>query len=538
MPGAGNSSLATEHISRSPFATYYTFMQEYQNIPVHGTMVKVAVGKSGKIQSINGSYFQTYDWPHFPEHKKTDLPEAFMSSVDNETIIEQRNKIIVGATGTPSLLTEFDLIDKNHNTHRTLIIDDNGEVLEDDDHRVYFTAGDSLVTGKVFLPDPLTSAGVVYGGDFTDMEDADNAALNDQRFEVEFNAWFENDTFFLKTDSLLLKDINAPTIPVAYSITPSFDFLRSEDGFEDVNVFYHLTNFNAYIKLLGYDALQHIPLSIDTHGASGADQSFYTGGANPAIQYGEGGVDDAEDADVILHEYGHALSDYASPGSNLGLERHAIDEAYGDYFAVSYSRGFSDFNWGDVFSWDGHNEFWAGRNADTEKHYPEDNGLDYYGSSEIWSGALMDIFDAIGKENTDLLVIEALYGSFPNMTMPDAAQLILSAETTIFTGTFHDLVYAKLYERGLIAPDAIDSPSNNTMHLFPNPAHSVIQIMTNDPAPFSVIVTDITGKQVLAFDDVIPGQEINIASLQNGIYTVTIQTGDSIRKTEKLVIIR
>ena len=39
----------------------------------------------------------------------------------------------------------------------------------------------------------------------------------------------------------------------------------------------------------------------------GVDNSFTTDHPTNEIRYGKGGVDDAEDAEVILHEYGHAL---------------------------------------------------------------------------------------------------------------------------------------------------------------------------------------------------------------------------------------
>ncbi|MFZ1591444.1 MAG: hypothetical protein WAT27_05130, partial [Chitinophagales bacterium] len=142
-----------------------------------------------------------------------------------------------------------------------------------------------------------------------------------------------------------------------------------------------------------------------------------------------------------------------------------IDEGYGDYFAASYSRKFSDYNWENIFSWDGHNEFWFGRNANTSKHYPEDNSDNIYAASEIWSGALMDIFDIIGKSNCDQLVYETLFGSFPNMTMPDAALLILNAEATIFGGLYYEQVYDALYARGLIYPNAVSNFTNNNIQI-------------------------------------------------------------------------
>jgi hypothetical protein len=45
-----------------------------------------------------------------------------------------------------------------------------------------------LVTGKVFNPDPLTSANVVYGGAYQDSSDADIVVLNNQRQTKTFKA--------------------------------------------------------------------------------------------------------------------------------------------------------------------------------------------------------------------------------------------------------------------------------------------------------------------------------------------------------------
>ncbi|MFN3940010.1 MAG: T9SS type A sorting domain-containing protein, partial [Chitinophagales bacterium] len=265
------------------------------------------------------------------------------------------------------------------------------------------------------------------------------------------NASFESDIFYLKNDHIVLKDLGAPTIAVATSETPSFNYTRSQSGFEDVNTFYHLTNFANYITALGYSALQDFYIEVDPHGASGADQSFFTGGVIPTIQYGEGGVDDAEDADVIIHEYAHALSHQASPGSNTGFERRAADEGYGDYLAASYSRQFSDYMWGNVFNWDGHNEFWSGRQVNTTKVYPTDVvNPDIYKTGEIWSSALMDIYNILGAEVTDKLVFESLYGSFANMGLQDAAMLILNAENTIYGGMYNTVLYETLNARGLI----------------------------------------------------------------------------------------
>jgi hypothetical protein len=48
------------------------------------------------------------------------------------------------------------------------------------------------------------------------------------------------------------------------------------------------------------------------------------------IKYGSGAVDDAEDADVILHEYGHSIQDDQVPGFGAGHQAGSIGEGFGD----------------------------------------------------------------------------------------------------------------------------------------------------------------------------------------------------------------
>ena len=129
-----------------------------------------------------------------------------------------------------------------------------------------------------------------------------------------------------------------------------------------MNVFYHIDKMRRYIESLGFTDVNPQAYSggilCDPHGLNGDDNSHFIP-SQDRLAWGEGGVDDAEDADVIWHEFGHAIQDFIVAGfqGNEGL-----GEGFADYWAESYSRSLGtwaktdeEYNW--VYGWDGHNEF-------------------------------------------------------------------------------------------------------------------------------------------------------------------------------------
>jgi hypothetical protein len=71
------------------------------------------------------------------------------------------------------------------------------------------------------------------------------------------------------------------------------------------------------------------------------------------ITLGRGGVPDAEDADVILHEFGHAIQDAICPNFGQSAEAAAMGEGFGDYLAARYfdHRRSADYRTS-VMTWD------------------------------------------------------------------------------------------------------------------------------------------------------------------------------------------
>src|SRR3954451_3126255 len=120
-----------------------------------------------------------------------------------------------------------------------------------------------------------------------------------------------------------------------------FVYTRDQDQFEQTMGYYWVTQAQRYIQSLGFGSTlpavnkRQQLLRINQYGG---DNSFYRNGTRKlTITLGKGGVDDAEDAEVIVHEYGHSVQDDQVPGFGSTLEAGSIGEAFGDYLAVTVS---------------------------------------------------------------------------------------------------------------------------------------------------------------------------------------------------------
>lgn len=427
---------------------------------------------------------------------------------------------------------------------KEILFDENGSVVFENDQMSYHhnhLAGDTTVKTKVFNPDPLTTAGVVYGTPYKDYSDADSAVLNNQRIDTSMTVTFQNDTFYLSNQFCVVGEFDLPVKPICNGVGLSqMYYTRSNDCFEQTNVFYHLTTYKKYMENLGFIDLMADTLFVDAQGWSGQDNSSFSPSEN-LLSFGEGGVDDAEDADVVLHEYQHAIAFSAAPGTNTGNERKALDEANGDYIAASYSRNISEHDWDKVFTWDGHNQFWAGRNAISSKHYPDDlSGTSFYNNTDIWAATLMQIWEDIGMEKTDKLTLESIHSYSAGMSMQNAAELIVYADSMIYGGQHYNAIMRRFCDRGLISTAACNSIPNGIA----DKSEEGIQIRGNHPGSNTIQVlsgglyhhykiNSLEGKELFSGSLDKTGT-IDLSTLQSGMYFVTV-TGESATQSIKVV---
>ena len=445
-------SISIKHINRieSKRGIHLAFDQYYEDVRIFRSMIKVNMDQKGNILSVfDNSYRIGAPLSAVFPVEQVAGNYCNQESIDAKSYKQEAVYFLVGKKLLPALRLH---VNKSAEINYEVILDAEGKVIYQKNLTLYYCAkpSDSIVTAAVFLPDPLTTAGVTYGAPYVDNSDNDVTELNAERANITMIADYNGGTFTLQSPYVIITEHSIPNVPPVTSATDDFTFTRAQQGFEDVNVYYHIYTFQNHIQNLGFNNLVNYAIECDTHGLNGSDNSMFSPGPPARLTFGEGGVDDAEDADVIIHEYGHAISNSAAPGTNSGSERNALEEANGDYFAVSYSRYLDPYKWENVFSWDGHNPFWPGRMAISTKQYPNDLTGNFYTDAEIWASTIMQIWGDIGRDKTDEILMESMYSYFSNMSMADAAVLYIGADSLLYNGSNYNAICQHFLNRGLV----------------------------------------------------------------------------------------
>jgi hypothetical protein len=311
-----------------------------------------------------------------------------------------------------------------------------------------------------YAPDPISSSGSSYSqSPYLDNNDANNSALE---AEIQFDSvevTLDTGTYFLQNDYVRIREHSLPNVAPVTSTVPNFDFTRDQSGFEDANILYHISNFWHYIDGLDYGTEMNYSIPVDAHGFNGDDQSAFDNFTNPPqLTFGEGGVDDGEDADVIVHEYTHAISHALAPFTNSGGERRALDEGVCDYTAVSYSKTYTNHLYSEVFNWDGHNQFWDGRISWRNDPYPQALTGNFYQNAELWSSALVHIEANLNRDLTHEILFESIRNYQSGMTMRQAAHLFIQADSNLTGGANYPVISHILLDRGFIQESQVPRP--------------------------------------------------------------------------------
>jgi hypothetical protein len=308
-------------------------------------------------------------------------------------------------------------------------------------------------TGKVFMENPVASSGDTT---LRDRKDADYARLNGERVIVQLPL-LDDSGFLHGRYAYVVSSTGDP----AFETDCTYSYTRHDDRFEQVMAYYWVTASQLYLRSLGFDGRTFPEVNADRQRVRinqyGVDNSFATTHPRDEMRFGKGGVDDAEDGDVILHELGHQIHFSQSATFFSSAEAGAISEGFGDYWAFTVSQAVAgpQFDEACIAKWDAtsYDSNPANgiclRRLDADLTYPDDLLGEPHADGRIWSHALYDLHNAIGGAHADTAILLAQF-DWTGTTMPALAGRIVAAVDAHYGAAEADDARAAFEARGIL----------------------------------------------------------------------------------------
>jgi hypothetical protein len=306
--------------------------------------------------------------------------------------------------------------------------------------------------GLVFNPNPVVTSGNL---NLTDQDDADYDALNNQRFSVTLTG-LDGSGYLRGTWA----SVTTGTGTLAYETDCTYDYTRHDDRFEQVMAYYWVTESQLYLRSLGFGVSAGWPaINADQQAVRidqwGQDNSFATDHPKDEMRFGKGGVDDAEDAEVILHELGHQIHFSQSATFFASNEAGSISEGFGDYWAADVSEWVAGHQPDPacIAEWDSVS-YTVGpvhclRRLDSTRMYPSGLTGEVHRDGTIWSHALWNLRGAIGATHADTAILWAQF-NWTGTTMPDLANRIVDQVRARHGNREANKAIAAFQERGIL----------------------------------------------------------------------------------------
>ena len=370
-------------------------------------------------------------------------------------------------------------------------------------------------TANLFNPNPVVFYGETDG--LADAADADSQKLTDALVLATLPRLTGNCL------SGAYANVVLPGGPVCAASHNFTAITRADDKFEALMAYFHIDREQAYIQSLGFANVNRRPIPVTANEVFGGgpgeqDNSFYDPD-DGSIALGAGGVDDGEDAEVISHEYGHAVQDNQVPGfgTDAKNEGGAMGEGFGDYIAAAMTSvapqapnpelqacfaEWDSFGFGDPVEPEfgvpclrrlGRNLTVASVKANCD--FPGDPD-EVHCMGEAWSGALWDIRTQIGGATADRLVIQSHFSLTPAADFQAGSVALLVADQSLYGGTHTQFLRELLTARGLLdAARLDDSPLSATALAIPATVQGTVSATSDAHDVFALPLT--AGKGVL-----------------------------------------
>lgn len=453
---ASMEDLRFEQVTESLGGKAVLFQQHFDGIPIHGAWVAIHINNDNRIFMVMNDTVPATTLENKIGKRKG---AAFLSDGEIDGIIGKRAKeygtlateiqkesMVYAMKGTFRPVWKVKFGTEKPAGSWILFIDRvTGHVI---DERNVLRKG--VGKGRVFVPNPVVA---LDRDDLFDLKDGDQALFAPAYRTVQLKE-LEPGGFLKGPYVDTTKTKNS-----ANSAGFDFRFTRADERFEEVMAYYHIDTLQRYIQSLGFTGSRGVlarPIRVNAHGTR-EDNSFYDPSpGRKDITFGDGGVDDAEDAEIIVHEYGHAIQDAIVPGFGQKTEGRAMGEGFGDYLAGSFyyrfkkaSRKVKLGEW-DAKGYQGGPQECL-RRLDSPRKYPADMEGEEHSDGVIWSACLWQVRKLLGARKADTVILESHFYLSQYADFKDGAEAIIMAEKNLFGGKRSKGLTRIFRERGILA---------------------------------------------------------------------------------------
>lgn len=416
----------------SPIGTHITFAQQYAGIPVFGAEVKVHISRDGRVIAMNNTTvpaLQLDTRPRISAEGAVGVVMTALPAADRRVAeLAVQPELVVDGDAEPPALAYRVVMSTARQSLEFFVDAKTAAVIGRPNDLNRYVNG----TGQVFKDNAVVATG--NNNSLVDSNDSASAVPLSAYSTVTLQGLTSNN----RLDGQFASGSGSRVRAVGSN--NSFIFLRDNNGFSETMAYFHIDFAQRYIQSLGFTNVNNRQqvFAIDQRTD---DQSAYTPGTK-SISYGTGGVDDAEDGEIIIHEYGHSIQDNQVPGWGNTGEVGAMGEGFGDYFAASVNGRMTNRSQFDcIGEWDA-TSYAAGvphclRRLDSTKHYPESKVNEVHADGEMWSAVLFQLWQSFGSVQTDRLVLTSHFLLSANANFADGSNALVQTAINLgfSTGT-------------------------------------------------------------------------------------------------------
>ncbi|MEO6547106.1 MAG: M36 family metallopeptidase [Ferruginibacter sp.] len=446
------SQLKFDQQKESLSGSHFLYQQQISGKPVSGAWIRLDTDKDGRVYNIMNELLpegisgdnKIQDLPKINADDCKSILYKYLETPEKTLIEYVQIELVYFVAEMQPVLAWKCLIRRitPFGEWKVYVNATNGQILQSTDLLNYVSGA-----GRVFDPNPfrrtedfsLRSNSIVPENSYT------NVVLNDLE-----------ETGMLDGPFVSTKDTKDRVMNSRFQ----FHFSREgneKSSFKEVMVYYHIDAVQRYIQQLGFNNIMNKQVIINVNGGD-QDNSFYSP-ISKGIKYGNGGVEDAEDGEIIVHEYGHAIIDFMVPGfGNANSHAKAMNEGFADYLAASFFANkkppelIAKFGSWNAVAMNSERDPPFMRQLDGDKTF-SDFANESHGDGEIWSACLWGIREKLGQTMADILIFEHLHLLSRNSTFASAAKALLQADQQLNQGANAEAIKDVFIRRKVLLAD-------------------------------------------------------------------------------------